>query len=204
MTRRGVIGAGGAAMLLLGGFLLYGYVQQPAGASPEFAHWSPTPTAIRSKLGTASAPTPGMTDENRHTLFCTMFKGRFRQHDPAVAVGLRFITPTHIKLMCPARMEPYFMDQIALALWRETREIFGKAPDIDIYDTFIGTTQIKIGELRTSAEDAGIAHISYDFRPLQAMNGPQTFRRVSRRAQAGGPLHAPPMVPISFGRQPAP
>jgi hypothetical protein len=176
MKRNKSVGAVLIAFVLLGGYLLYGYLQEPAYASPEFVSWAPGPAAIRGKIGSMQAPTPGMTDSERRARFCIMFKERFRQHDPAVAVGLRFTTPHRIKLMCPARMEPCYMDEIALAAWHEARDIFGGPMDIDIYDTFIGTNQLKVGQLRASAATPDFAHVSYDFRDLELLNHPRRLR----------------------------
>jgi hypothetical protein len=181
---------------LLGGCLLYGYLQQPADASPDYARWSPSPAAIRRTIGTAAAPTKGMADKERRQQFCKMFKNRFRKHDPAVAVGLRFLTPTRIKLMCPARMEPCFIDQIALSAWHEAQDCFGAPMDIDINDTFIGTNQIKIGELRVQGDTPPIARIAYDFTALSVYTRPRTVPLMP-----GGPFRIP--VPRADARAPA-
>jgi hypothetical protein len=203
MKRQVVVGTAGALIFLLGGFLLYGYLQPPTGAAPEFLGWPPTAAAIRSKIGTAAAPAPGMSDADRRSQFCAMFKGRFRDHDPAIAVGLRFLTPTRIKLMCPARMEPCYIDQIALSAWHEAQDYFGKPVDIDIFDTFIGTTQIKIGELRNSLDKPDMAHISYDFRALNQVMRPHTGRR-SRPALLFErmPMPRPGAGQFQLGRRP--
>src|SRR5437773_134850 len=74
-----------------------------------------------------------------------------------------------LKLMCPRRLEPFMVDRIALAAWREARDYFGKPVDVDIYVTFIGTTQVKIGQLRASANEPQIAQISYDFTELDLL-----------------------------------
>ena len=156
--------------------LLYGYAQGSSGEILDFASWAPGPAAIRSKIGSEKAPNSGMTAKVRREQFCEMFKARFRHHDPAVAVGLRFITPTRIKLMCPARMEPFFVDRIAMAAWREARDDFGKSVDLDLYHTFIGTNQVKIGELRVSSAAPDMAHITYDYKMLLIVNRPRTGR----------------------------
>lgn len=184
MTRQGAIGATTALLALLGVFVLFGYVQQPTAALEEYAVWPPTAAAIRGKLSRAGAP--GMSEHDRRELFCTMFKSRYRNHDPATAIGLRFVTPSQrdhirLKLMCPARLEPFLVDRVALAAWREARDIFDKPVDVDIYDTFIGTTQIKIGQLRATADAPGIAHIAYDFSELEALNRPRSVIPASDR-----------------------
>ena len=170
MKRRKAIGAAVGTAAVISGFLLYSYIQEPAAASLEYAHWSPNAAAIHKVIGTAAAPMSGMSGALRREQFRQMFKERFRRHDPPVAIGLRFITPTRIKLMCPARMEPFLIDKVALALWREARDSFGTPIEVDIYDTFIGSTQIKIGQLRAGLKDPQIAYVSYDFGVLEMLS----------------------------------
>lgn len=173
MERRAAAGVAFGGMMVLAGCLLFGSQQQPISAAPEYASWSPNAAEIQNKIGTAARPSPGMSDAERRNQFCVLFKDRYRHHDPTVAVGLRFISKTRLKLMCPARMEPCYMDQIALALWREARATFGAPIEIDIFDTFIGTTRIKIGELRVEPGDPEIAHITYDFQMLDLLSRPR-------------------------------
>ena len=185
--------AGTAALaLILGAAFLYGYRQDPVNASPEYAQWPPTPADILSKIGPATASARGTSDAERRSKFCMLFKSRYRKHDPAVAVGARFITATRIKLMCPARMEPYLIDQIALSLWREASEGFGRPIDIDIYDTFIATRHIKIGQLRGGDEKPPIAHISYDYSTLDMMNNSGKQRPAPGDYPPRGALPQPP------------
>ncbi len=187
MKRRGVIGVAAVGSVLLCGALICIYLQRSANADYDYAYWSPSPAAIRSRIGSASAPAPGLKDAERRRLFALMFKDRYRRHDPGVAIGLRFMSPTRLKLMCPARLEPFLVDQIALAAWREARDDFGIPVDIDIYDTFIGTAQIKIGQLRSvTISHPEVAHISYDYRSLLLITGP--------RPQV--PVQAAPVMPI--------
>src|SRR5438270_9151111 len=117
-------------------WLVYGSVRQQPSSLPEYAGWKPTAAAIQREIGTAAARAPGMTEEQRRDQFCTLFKSRFRYHDPNVAIGLKFLGPKRLKLMCPARLEPFLVDRIALSAWREARADFGQPMDIDIYATF--------------------------------------------------------------------
>ena len=172
IRQRAAFGGAAALALILGALFLYGYRQDPANANPEYAEWPPTPADIISRIGTATAPAPEKSDSERRSEFCTLFKSRYRRHDPAVAIGVRFITATRIKLMCQPRLEPYLIDRIALSLWREAGEGFGQPIDIDIYDTFIGTRNIKIGQLRGGDEKPPIAHISYDYSTLDLLTHP--------------------------------
>jgi len=199
MKRQKAIGGAAVGVFLLGSYLLYGYLQEPGTAAAEFSSWPPGPAAIRSAIGTPQVPASGMSENERREQFCVMFKNRFRHHEPGLAIGLRFLTPTRIKLMCPARMEPYFVDQIALAAWHEARDDFGKSIDIDIYDTFIGTNQIKIGELRAVAEKPEMAHIKYDFTQLELLNRPRSL--LPRSGRRFRPVEQRSLPPIYFRRR---
>jgi len=120
---------------------------------------SPNAATIHNQL--ASAPT--LTKTKRQELFAELFTTRFRKHDSKMAVRARFVAAqngrSHIKLMCPARLEPWNMDRLALATWREAKDCLGETCDIDVYETFIGAIPRKIGELRTSTDKIPIAQI---------------------------------------------
>jgi hypothetical protein len=178
MNRNAKIGAAAAAIILVSGFVIYGLSQAPVSANPEFAQWEPTPAAIRKKIGTKESPAPGMTEAERRNRFCEMFKNRYRMHEPKVAVGVHFVTPSVLKLMCPARMEPCYIDQIALSLWHEARDNFGQPVDIEIYNTFIGANNIRIGTLKPLAENPEIARITYDYSILSRTPGPRMYRPI--------------------------
>lgn len=200
MKRKGVIGIAVAGMVLLAAPLLIGYLQSNAYAGPEYSAWPPTPEAIRHKVGSAAAPAPGMSEKDRRELFCTLFKSRYRDHDPKVAIGIRFLAPNRIKLMCPARLEPFYVDQIALAAWRETRDDLGQSADVDIFDTFIGTAQVKIGELRAPGKEQ-IAHITYDYTALQKLTGTH-YPVYRRRWPVQKPQGLSPFGPARSGIRP--
>jgi len=184
MKRRGAVGVGLIAAAITGGCMVYGYVQQPA-ATAEYTDWRPTAATIREEIGTEASPAHGMTEKQRRELFCQLFKDRFRFHTPNVAIGLRFVGDRRLKLMCPARLEPFLVDRVALAAWREASADFGRQMDVDIYATFIGTTQVKIGELRASGSPP-VAHIEYDFDQIGRMNHPRVLH---------GPLTINGMLP---------
>ena len=133
MNGQWAIGAAVAAMALVGGCLLCG-----SRAEPDWPRWismrSPTAAGIRAQIGSAAAPANGLTDLQRREQFCTLFKNRYRRHNPPIAVGVRFLRPTLVKLMCPARLEPFVVDRIAVAAWHEVRDDFGN-PWTSIYTT---------------------------------------------------------------------
>jgi hypothetical protein len=100
-------------------------------------------------------------EEGAHLKFRTMFQARYREHDPPMAIGLHFLRRNTLKLMCPARMEPWFIDRIAVAAWQEASDDFGAPFDVDIYATYIGMAPKKIGQLRPSPTRPHYATITY-------------------------------------------
>jgi hypothetical protein len=137
----------------------------------DFSTWSPDTQTIRRELDHRYPVTPdGKNEAARRELFCELFKNRYRQHQPQIAVGLRILPGNRIKLMCPARMEPWNHDRLAMTAWRETREIFGEAFTLDIYETFIGATPHRIGKLRPLPDNPNIAQITYDFTTPRSPN----------------------------------
>lgn len=123
---------------------------------------SPNVQTIQQKI----AANPKASRSEREQIFAEMFTQRFRIHDLKMAVRLRFIerTPSrssvaNIRLMCPARTEPWNVDRLALAAWREVRICLQEDCDIDIYETYIGALPRKIGVLRTTAGLHPNAHI---------------------------------------------
>ena len=126
-----------------------------AGLSADFSHWTPTPSEVRVELDAFH------TEKERRARFAALFTQRFRRHEPPMAVGLRFLEDDRVKLMYPARMEPWNMDRLALAVWKEMKDDFGHSFDIDLYITFIGAAPIKIGELRPMAVNPSCAQINH-------------------------------------------
>ena len=82
-----------------------------------------------------------------------------------MAVLARFDTkdPQHtiIRLMCPARMEPWNMDRVAVQAWREAKDCLGRSYDVDLYETYIGAAPRKTGELRCDPAKASVAVVNH-------------------------------------------
>jgi hypothetical protein len=144
------------------GLIGYFFYDRTANADPynEFTTWPPTSAAIRQELKTE---VPNNDEKARRQLFAKLFQSRFRNHQPMMAIGMKFMENGHIKLMCPARMEPWDMDNIAMSLWHETHDVFGTNYEVDIYETFIGMPPLKVGELRAVPMRPDIVHISYQY-----------------------------------------
>ena len=135
--------------------------QASADAKSDFSGWSPGPAEIRQELGNAANPLGDSDPVERKQAFRKLFEKRFRSQTPMMAVGINFLDEKKIKLMCPARMEPWNMDAIAMMTWREAKDILGKSYEIDIYQTYLGGAFVKVGELRMHKNDPNIANISY-------------------------------------------
>lgn len=114
------------------------------------------------KRGEATVP---LCDADQQILFAGLFTKRIRGCDPVMAVLARFDTknPQHtiIRLMCPARMEPWNMDRVAIQAWRESKDCLGRSYDIDLYETYIGAAPRKTGELRCDPAKASVAVVSH-------------------------------------------
>jgi hypothetical protein len=82
-----------------------------------------------------------------------------------MAVAVRILGGDRIKLSCPARMEPWSMDHLALDVWQEARRDLDQPYAIDIYETYIGGAPVKVGELRAVPDKPTVAHIAYKFPP---------------------------------------
>jgi len=155
-----------AMVILLVGLLGYGYqaldhAGDDEGLSIDFASWPPTTSEVLQKLPDAGTPPTPAKEKEREGQYAKLFTSRFRNHDPAMAVGMRFLPDEHIKLMCPARMEPWNMDRLAITAWRETRDMFGRTFDVDIYATYIGAPPVLVGQLRPTKEDSKQVNIRY-------------------------------------------
>ncbi|HZT43149.1 MAG TPA: hypothetical protein VFA07_13350 [Chthonomonadaceae bacterium] len=158
-----------SALVIPVGLLLYFWHERAVDASltDDFATWPPSPAAILASVGPVPAH-PGKEDihDARHKQFAALFQKRYRDHTPAVAVGLHFLSPHMIKLLTPARMETYNIDRIAVSAWHESKVAFGHEFDIDIYETFLSLAPVKIGTLRPTPNKADLASINYDYPAL--------------------------------------
>ena len=150
---------------VVSGLLCYGYSARTSAAEADpldnVLAQLPDVANIHQKLDVK----PVLSQTERQDLFADLFTQRFRSHDSKVAVRARFVEAkpgqTHIKMMYPARMEPWNMDRIALVAWRESKDCLGKPYDIDLYETYIGAKPHKIGELRSSGDKTPLASIHY-------------------------------------------
>ncbi len=136
------------------------------GEFDNLASWSPNAAAIRNKLSSVSSSGTASAEDARKVLVGDLLTSSFRGHEPKIAVRVKFDHegPQHkdiVKLMCPARMEPWNMDWLAVNTWRELKDDFGTSYDMDIYITYIGLSQIKVAELRSIPGQTDKVEIRY-------------------------------------------
>ena len=156
------------------GYLYYCSHEAAPLAEEDCRLWQPNAAALRAALGPLPAAPNAQADARRRDQFARLFKQRYRSHQPALPVCLRFLPDSRVKLMCPARMEPWKLDRLAQAAWSETRDDFNRPFDIDIYETYIGAATVKIGEIRAVPGDAKTAHIVYHY-PVRPQTASSAF-----------------------------
>ncbi len=152
-------------ILLLGGAAFaWTHHDVPSNIEYDFKDWPPEANEIKSQIQQINTVKDGKTVEvQREVLFSELFKNRFRTHTPMKAIGVKIEPGYKLKLMCPARMEPWEIDGVAMAAWKESQDDLGKPYEVDIFETYIGTAPIKIGELRTQPGDQKTVHIAYKY-----------------------------------------
>ena len=126
--------------------------------------WPPSLGKLK-RLVDAVPPEPGARPglDNAHTTFAHLFEDRYRNHSPAMAVGMRFMTVDSMRLMVPPRMEPWAVNRLALTAFSQARAVFGTAYKVDMYENFIGSPPLKIGELRMTNARTGAIKIVYNY-----------------------------------------
>ena len=157
--------------ILLGSLFAFYYHARVDAAEADqlddFTSWPPSVQTIRQQVGNKVAQ--GSTPAARVAAYSTcgdLLTKRFRNHDPKIAVRVKFVHDRAtnrdiIHLMCPARMEPWEMDWLAVNTWREIKEDFGRGYDMDIFITYIGLSQIKVAELRPLPGNSDKIEIRY-------------------------------------------
>lgn len=128
----------------------------------DFDRWSPSPSDIRQAVGSG---TDGIYSDNRHTTFARMFQQRFRNNQKAV--GVSFAPNGIVKAKFAASIPRWDMAAVALQLHREAKEVFGRDFRVDIFETYISMTPIKLAELR---DRPGLAGPVVTFNPRFALD----------------------------------
>jgi len=117
--------------------------------------WSPTPSEIAAAVSKSG---PGDFRDSRHAKFAELFKSRYRRQQKAV--GIRFDAPGHLKIMFAALTPRWDMAHVSVEAAREATSCFGVPFQLDVYETFISSPELKLAEVR---QDAGNSPISVWF-----------------------------------------
>lgn len=152
-------------LVLAGGIFYLGQRQDAAAEEYPLANfdtWSPSAVRVRTEVAGLPATGSKVGDiRARELKLENLITYRCRNHTPQLAVRVLFPTPDRIAVLCPARMEPWTMDDLAFAAWRETRADVGVSCGVDLYLTYIGMPPVKVGELRPDPANPNLARIRY-------------------------------------------
>lgn len=165
--RKFLLLAGASALAGLVSFFFIHFKQHDPDSVETLLPLSPTPTEIQREITIMS----GASQNQRRNRFAERFTQRFREHDLQIPVLIRYIDTTGkiplIRLCCPARTEPWNMDRLALAVYRESRICLNEPCNIDVYETYIAAPSRKIGTLRSDLNNTNGVHLLYDPEPLK-------------------------------------
>jgi hypothetical protein len=139
------------------GIKLFNNMTTVPQAGTDYADWAPSADAVAQSVAAEK------DDWARAAKFAEMFQRRFRDHSPAVAVGLHLKPGIPGIILFPARMEPWEMNRIAYMAWSEAKHDLGNSLDIDIYRTFIGIPAIRIGQLRAARDTPDRVLVDYRY-----------------------------------------
>jgi hypothetical protein len=176
---------------------------------PAFLNWPPSAADVI-RVTAANGADPKTSDgQKARDRFVSAFKGRYRLHEPMIAVGLRFHDDHVMDLMVPARMEPWNIDRLAVEAWKEAGKAFGHPFDVDLYISYIGVPRIKIGELRQSSVQPGKATIVYFKKGIPSPPAHHTLpanMRMYGQSRRGGPWRPLNLMPPArqTGKLPGP
>ncbi len=153
-----------------------------ADPTAGFQQWEPTATEVYDRVDKKHETIPpGSTGSVASCqLFAKLITSRFRGHTPPIAVLVKYHASRWFALECPARMEPWNLDNLALDVWREARNDLAISCPVMIYRTYIGAKPVLVGRLLPQKSDANRATISYD-----------------KQGEIGGAIHNTPPGPYS-------
>ena len=125
--------------------------------------WQPTAEAIRSTLQAEYRTKLTADNLEAKQAFGLAFQQRYRTHATQLAVCLKFREDGAIRLMLPSRLEPWYMDKIAFAAYRETRELFHITKPITLFETFAGAAPVPIGQVSPDPADSNLVRVAFDY-----------------------------------------
>lgn len=161
--KRGILACTATVFCLPAYYLYLMYLPPPVASLDEMGRWQPDAAAIRSSLHTRYDKNIAADNLEAKQMFAMSFQQRYRDHAIQLAVRLKFCPDGTTRLLLPSRLEPWYMDKIALAAYREIRDTFHDTHPIDLYETFAGAAPVKIGLIRADASDPTLIHVTFDY-----------------------------------------
>lgn len=165
------------AVLFVATWATYAYlvrdpvVEDRSGIDMLGPAWPPTSADLVRQVGANGKDSDTPEGKAARQRFTYLFKKRYREHDPQMAMGIRFKPGALVDVLFPPRMEPWTMDRLAVHTWHETQQAFGHPFNIDLYITYIGVPPLKIGELRPQVSDPTKLQIVHFAKPIAMMPG---------------------------------
>lgn len=151
-------------VLCLPGYYLWRtQLPPPVATLDEMGLWQPDAAAIRSSLHTQFGKKITIDNLEAKQMFALSFQRRYRDHAIQLAVRLKFCDDGTIRLLLPSRLEPWYMDKIALAAYRETRDAFHKEQPIELYETFAGAAPVHIGQVNADPNDPALLRVTFNY-----------------------------------------
>ncbi len=177
------IGASVLLVIIVGTLVVFKN-RSTADADPTsgFQQWTPNVTEVHDQI--AHLNSGGSREEPASLASCQLFARlitrRFRGHTPPIAVLVKYHPSKWFALECPARMEPWNLDNLALDIWRESRRDLAISCPVMIYRTYIGAKPVLVGQLLPDKANGDRATIAYD-----------------KAGEIGGAIHSTPAGPYS-------
>lgn len=148
-----LIGAGGAVCYKVMTYDPVSQQQAPVDLA-DVQTWKPDLAEIRSQLEAIPS------EMHRKKRYGELFKQRYRQKD--MPVNLRVDSKGTFYLECAATIPTWDKSVIASQAWREIRLLFGEAPRLLIYESYIGAASRWVGEVRPQQNQPEHPEVLFD------------------------------------------
>jgi hypothetical protein len=150
-------------MTLPGYYLWQMQSAPPARDMSDMATWQPDAAALQESMNARFGKTITLDNAAARDLFTQIFQQRYREHKPQLAVGIKLYPAGNVRLLVPSRLEPWHINRIALAAYREVQDNFGVSVPVDVYETFVGASPVKVGQARADAHDPQHLRVTFDY-----------------------------------------
>ena len=161
--KRGILACAATVLCLPTYFVYLMHLPPHVASLDEITRWQPDAIAIRSSLHTRYGKNIPADNLEAKQMFAMSFQQRYRDHAIQLAVRLKFCPDGTVRLLLPSRLEPWYMDKIALAAYRETRDTFHQKQPIGLYETFAGAAPVHIGQVSADTNDPTLIRVTFDY-----------------------------------------